>query len=152
MADVRELIVTGKDAVDFATYEDLSGLEVHVRKSSSYFESLSELNETRLQDAPINIVEVDESLEDEELLEMINADLISAMVMDSHKLKFWREVFPDIKVHDELPIAEEGDIAWAMRKNSPELMKLVNDYMAVASKGTSIGNTLIRAISAAISG
>lgn len=144
MKDVRELVVTGKEVADFSSFRDLPGIEIHVRKSSSYFESLTELNQTGLSDAPLNIVEADETLEDEELLEMVNAGLIPAIVVDSHKLEFWRRVFPNIKVHDELPVREGGEIAWALRKNSPELMDLVNSYVKIAAKGTLIGNTIYR--------
>jgi membrane-bound lytic murein transglycosylase MltF len=119
-------------------------MEIHVRKSSSYFESLTRLNQSELADEPIKIVEADETLEDEELLEMVNADLIPAIVMDSHKLDFWRRVYPDIKVQDDVPVREGGEIAWAMRKNSPQLMELVNSYVDVAAEGTSIGNTMLR--------
>lgn len=40
----RELVVTGPKSPTIATTEDLSGKTVHVRKASSYYESLDALN------------------------------------------------------------------------------------------------------------
>ncbi|MFX3714222.1 hypothetical protein ACJBRI_10440, partial [Streptococcus suis] len=45
----------------------------------------------------------------------------------------------DIKAHTELPLRENGQIAWAMRKNSPELKKIVNGYLRTAKSGTLLG-------------
>ena len=44
MTGVRELLVTGSAAPSVASLDDLAGKEIHVRKSSSYYESLIELN------------------------------------------------------------------------------------------------------------
>ena len=41
---VRELIVTGPASPPLATLDDLSGKTVHVRKASSYYESVVALN------------------------------------------------------------------------------------------------------------
>src|SRR5262245_12118207 len=43
---VSEIVVTAKDGMAPATVDDLSGREVFVRKSSSYYESLQELNKS----------------------------------------------------------------------------------------------------------
>ena len=142
--DISEFIVTRDEVANFSDYTDFARTVVHVRRASSHFESVRALNEGKLADSPVPIVEIDDSLEDEELLEMINADLIPAMVIDSHILSFWRKVFPNLNVHENLPIREGGEVSWGMRKNSPELMALVNAYMAIAAKGTSVGNTIYR--------
>jgi ABC-type amino acid transport substrate-binding protein len=72
LTDVRELVVTDKHVPALASLDDLSGLEVHVRRSSSYFESLRAVNEELAERGlePANVVLVDERLEDEDLLEM----------------------------------------------------------------------------------
>ena len=59
---VREVVVTGPAAPDLERLEDLSGQEIAVRRSSSYYESLERLND-RLREqglAPVAIREVDE--------------------------------------------------------------------------------------------
>src|SRR2546426_5822118 len=64
--NVREVVVAAQDQPTIMTAEDLGGREVHVRKSSAYFESLNQLNQ-RLRatsKAPVKIVEAPEALED----------------------------------------------------------------------------------------
>ena len=54
----------------------------------------------------------------------------------------WSTIFTDIKVHDEIAIATDGQIAWAIRKNSPLLMKELNTFVAAHHVGTAFGNIL----------
>ena len=60
-SDVRELVVTGPASPVVSTLDDLAGHEVFVRKSSAYYESLTEWNRRfaaenrpaiRIRDAP----------------------------------------------------------------------------------------------------
>ena len=46
MSGVKELLVTGPAAPPVTSVDDLAGQEIHVRKSSSYYESLAQLNES----------------------------------------------------------------------------------------------------------
>ncbi len=96
---VDEIIVSGPASPPLKTIDDLSGKEVHVRTSSSYYDSLKHLN-LKFRKAgkePIHIVPADEHLEDEDLLEMMNAGLIPMIVIDSHKGKFWSQIFTNLK-------------------------------------------------------
>jgi ABC-type amino acid transport substrate-binding protein len=70
LTEVSEIVVAGPESPAIAAIDDLAGKEVFVRPSSSYFESLTELNarfkkegkpEVKLKPAP-------ENLEDEDLL------------------------------------------------------------------------------------
>lgn len=143
---VDEILVTGPDSPAVTTIADLSGKEIHVRKSSSYYESLLQLN-ARLQKEgrkPVKIVPADELLEDEDLLEMLNAGLIPMVVIDSHKGRFWTQIFKDLTLHPEIKLRTEGQIAWAIRKNSPRLKKSVNEYIGTVKQGTLMGNMLFK--------
>jgi membrane-bound lytic murein transglycosylase MltF len=146
LTGVDEIIVTGPGAPAIATPDDLAGKEIHVRKSSSYYESLIQLN-TRLKNsgkAPLKIVLADEYLEDEDLLEMMNAGLIPMIVIDSHKGEFWAKVFKDLTLHPNIKVRTGGQIAWAIRKNSPQLKSVVNRFIEAHKKGTLKGNILYR--------
>jgi membrane-bound lytic murein transglycosylase MltF len=142
---VSELIVTGPGAEGINSLEDLSGRNVFARKSSSYYEHLAELNDTFKKEgkAPVIIKPVDEDLEDEDILEMVNAGLMGITAIDSHELKLWASVFDKIKVHDDLAIHTGGQIAWAFRKNSPELKEAINSFAATHKGGTPFGNAMI---------
>src|SRR5262249_36544412 len=83
---IDEIVVTGPRSPSVARVEDLSGKEVLVRKSSSYYEHLVELNrEFAGQGKPeVDLDAAPEELEDEELLEMVNAGLVGIVVVDSY--------------------------------------------------------------------
>ncbi len=142
---VDEILVSGADKQSFESIFDLSGLKIHVRKSSSYYESLVRLNETlrSLKKKEVIIAEADDNLEDEDLLEMVNAGLLDYMVIDNHKGEFWAQIFDQIKLHPDIKLRTEGKIAWAMRKNSPQLDKVVNEFIRNHKQGTLLGNTIL---------
>ena len=75
--DVSEILVTSAEAPVPATVEGLSGQSVYVRRSSSYYASLESLNArlTAQGKPPVKIVLADENLEDEDILEMMNAGI-----------------------------------------------------------------------------
>lgn len=146
LTGVKELLVTGPTAPPVTGVDDLAGQEIHVRKSSSYYESLVQLDvsfeETGKQ--PIQLAPADESFEDEDLLEMVNAGLLPMIVMDSHKAQFWTQIFDKIQVHSEISVRAGGEIAWAFRKNSPRLKAVINEFVKGHKKGTLMGNMLLK--------
>ena len=97
---VREVLVTGPSAPDLASIEDLSGKEIYVRKSSSYYEHLLALNdEWRGRNLkPFKLTAADEKLEDEDLLEMVNAGILPFAVVDDYKALIWAKIFKSLKV------------------------------------------------------
>ncbi len=144
LTGVRELVVTASGAGDLTRIEDLSGRSITVRRLSSYFASLEKANAV-LKDkglAPILIKEADPRLEDEDILEMVEAELVPATVVDSHKLELWKKVYTNIKAHEGVPLRDNGQIAWAFRKDSPKLAEVVNRFIAESKKGTERGNIL----------
>lgn len=145
LTEVSELVVTGLDHSPIERVEDLSGMEIYVRPSSSYFASLQKINETLTSKnlAPIKIVEGDEHLEDGGNLEMLNAGMIKATIVDSHKLDLWTQVYDNLKVH-ALAVHEGGQIGWAIRKNTPELAGEINKFVKTVKRGTLLGNILIK--------
>jgi membrane-bound lytic murein transglycosylase MltF len=146
LRDVRELVVTGPGSPEINTIDDLPGKEVFVRKSSSYYESLVALNERfrKERKAEVKLVPAPEDLEDEDLLEMQNAGLIPVLVVDSHKAEFWKQIFPKIVLHPDAAVRTQGEIAWAIRKNSPKLKAELDAFSETHGKGTAFGNEIFR--------
>jgi len=144
--DVEELVITGPAAKDVAALDDLVETGLYVRRSSSYFEHLQALNGAREAQGkqPIPITAADENLEDYDLLDMVNAGVLEAIVVDSHKAAFWEQVFRDIEVHRDLSVHSGGRIAWAMRKDSPRLMRSVSAFADTVRKGTLLGNIVMQ--------
>ncbi|MGD9083211.1 MAG: transglycosylase SLT domain-containing protein, partial [Desulfobacterales bacterium] len=113
---------------------------------SSYYESLVQLNTSfkKAGKSQMKLVLADETFEDEDLLEMVNAGLIPMIVMDSHKAQFWKQIFDNITVHQDIAMRVGGEIAWAFRKNSPKLKAVVNDFVKGHKEGTMLGNVLFK--------
>lgn len=132
ISNVRELIVVAPDQADVNKVEDLSGREIYVRRSSSYFASLIALN-ARFQKERRPLVKIrpaDECLEDEDLAEMVNSSLLPATVMDRHKWEpLWSKIFTKAKVNPEVFIRDEGRVAPMIRKNSPKMMALLSEFL-----------------------
>ena len=142
LSDIDEVIVTGPESHAIETLDDLAGQEIVVRHSSSYYEHLQSLVsdfEARGLSPPI-LRAADEILEAEDILEMVNGGLIGITVMDDYKAKFWATVFPNVVVRDDLVINEGGTIAWATRKDNPQLEAEIRGFLRKYGKGTMIGN------------
>ncbi len=144
--DVSEVVVTRSGELELKSLFDLAGKEIYVRKSSSYYESLVHLNKTFKATGKQQIIinPADEFLEDEDLLEMVNAGLLPMIVMDNHKAAFWAQVFEGIKVHENIAINKGGQIAWAIRKNSPLLKKEINSFVKKNKQGSLHFNILLK--------
>jgi membrane-bound lytic murein transglycosylase MltF len=144
--EVSEMLVTSADGAVPDTVEALSGRSVYVRRSSSYYSSLEALN-ARLKaagQAPVNIELADENLEDEDILEMVNAGLIDLTVADSYLARFWAQVFPNLRLHPDLNLRTNSEIAWAIRKDSPKLKATLDEFVAKNQAGTAMGNMILR--------
>ncbi|WP_372237292.1 transglycosylase SLT domain-containing protein [Burkholderia sp. SRS-W-2-2016] len=127
---VNELVVTGPKSPALATVDDLAGKSVHVRRSSSYYESLMALNERFRQagKAQMSLVMLPDALEDEDAMEMLNAGTLQILVVDDWKARTWAQILPKVKVHENLAVREGGHIGWAIRKENPELKAAIADF------------------------
>jgi membrane-bound lytic murein transglycosylase MltF len=145
MANVSEVVVAGPASPKIASLDDLSGKEVFVRKSSSYYESLVALNGKFAagKKPPVTLKEAPETLEDEDLLEMLNAGLVALIIVDKHKADFWKQIFPKLTVHDNVAIRTGGDVAWAIRKRGPQLKAALDYFVTRHKAGTATGNQLL---------
>ena len=105
--DAKELIITGKDEAPLEDLSQLSGKEVWIRASSSYFESVQRVNKEldEMNLPPLYVHFIEETLQDYELIELVNQGYIQATILDSHKAKLWTNVMDNIQVHHELPVA-----------------------------------------------
>lgn len=142
--NATELLLSGPSAPQIDNLEQLSGKTVFVRFSSSYYDSLVTLNTRFAKESrpPVILEPALESLEDEDLIEMLNAGLIPFIVVDQHKATFWKQVFPKIEIHDNIVLRDHAQIAWAVRKDSPQLLALLNNFVKENKIGSTLGNTL----------
>ncbi len=144
--NVNQILVTGPGAPAIASVEDLSGKEVFAREHSTFEESLLALNKSFKAKGkpPVAIRAAPPSLEDDDLLEMVNAGLLPAIVVDDYLAKFWRKVFTNLTVHEDVPVRTGGMLAVPVRKESPQLLAALNTFMGKYGLGTAFGNQIER--------
>jgi membrane-bound lytic murein transglycosylase MltF len=125
-----ELVLNARAAPAIASAEALSGQTVHVRPSSSYFQSLEELNVRLVADGKPKVVFelVPDELEDEDLMEMLNAGLVQHIVVDDWKARMWAQVLPGIRINEQAVLRTGGRTGWAIRKDSPRLAADIAEF------------------------
>jgi membrane-bound lytic murein transglycosylase MltF len=144
--NVNEVVVTGPGAPPIASVDDLAGQEVFVRKTSIYSESLVKLNEQlKARGKPaVVITPAPEALEDDDLLEMVNAGLVNITIVDDYLADFWKKVFTNLNVHGDVAVRSGGNLAVAFRKENPRLREAVNTWIRKHGKGDAFRNTIER--------
>ena len=143
---VEEIVVTSPRGPSIESVDDLSGKDVFVRPSSSYYQSLLALNERFAKEgkAPVTLTPAPEELEDEDLFEMANANLVDVLVMDNHKAWFWHRVLSGPKLHATVAVRTGGQIAWAIRKDSPQLKTVLNRFLSTNGRDSLNANIIFR--------
>lgn len=146
LSNWRELIVSGPAGRTLSSFDDLLGDTVYIRRSSSYFEHLQAFNDSvrRSGKSIIQVVPLDEHLEDDDILEMVNAGLIPFTISNEFTVKLWEDLLPNIRVYPELTIKSQGEVAWAMRPSSPKLKAAVDVFLKENRQGSLLSNILLQ--------
>jgi membrane-bound lytic murein transglycosylase MltF len=136
--NVSEIVVMNKADPALANLDELAGLEVHVRKTSSYYESLRVLNERfrQLGRPQMKLTLVPDELEDEDMMEMVAAGVLRLIVVDDWKARLWAEILPKIQLRPALALRTGAKTGWATRKNTPRLKAVLNEFITEHLKGT----------------
>jgi membrane-bound lytic murein transglycosylase MltF len=144
--DISEVVVTYKSDKSIRSIDDLSGRIVYVLRGSSYVQHLVQLAEKFKKEdrPPVYIVESDPYLATEDILELVNAGIVDLTVADDHIAKLWSNVLPEISIHENIAVNSSGKIAWAVRKNNPDLLADLDDFLRRHRKGTKLGNVLFK--------
>ncbi|MEJ5990476.1 lytic transglycosylase F [Ramlibacter sp. PS3R-8] len=149
---IAELVVSGPRSGPLADADALSGQTVHVRKASSYYESLKALNERFNKNGrpAANLVLVPDALEDEDMMEMLNAGLLEMIVVDDWKARMWAQVLPKIHVNEGAVVRSGGKVGWAIRKGSPRMKAELAEFYVSYVKRQGIYNQRMKSYSARI--
>jgi membrane-bound lytic murein transglycosylase MltF len=142
---IKEIVVTGPGGPQIGSLDDLSGKEVFIRKGTSYYEHLQELNQrlTAAGKAPVKIREAPEELEAEDILEMVNAGLVGATVVDRYKAIMWARVFKNLRLRNDAALYEGAENAFIIRKDSPQLKEVLDQFVKSHGEGTTFGNSIV---------
>lgn len=144
--NVKQIVVTGKGFGPVTSLQDLGGKKIFVNPLSTYYDNLEKINDSLRKQGkpPILIEQADKNLSDEDLLEMVNAGIIPATVTIAQRATLWTSVLPNVTAHPNVIVADQQNLAWAMRKDDPKLKVLVDEFVKTHGLGTSFGNTLLR--------
>lgn len=132
----HDILIGGPRSPAINTLADLAGRVISVRRGSAYLESLDRLNE-RLRNAnkqTVEIRQIPDELDDADLLDMLNAGLVSFAVMDDRKARLWRPVYPHIQPWPQLRLSPARRVGWAIRKDSPLLARVLMGFGDLAGK------------------
>jgi membrane-bound lytic murein transglycosylase MltF len=141
---VKLVVVTSKAGPSVNSIDDLSGKDVDVSSGTVARTELEKLNQSFKQAGKpeIAITPVDSNLTEEDLLEMVNAGLIPATVSANYRAKLWSQVYTNLVVTPAV-IKDDGEMAWAMRKGSPQLKAVMDEFVKGHRLGTGFGNMMV---------
>ena len=142
---IKEIVVTGPGGPQIESLDDLSGKEVFIRKSTSYYEHLQELNQRFSSEgkAPVKLREAPEDLEAEDILEMVNSGLIQITVVDRYKAVMWNRIFKNLDLRWDVILHDGAENAFMIRKSSPQFKAVLDDFVNRHRQGTTFGNSII---------
>lgn len=143
---IDEILVTGPTAPHIARLEDLAGMEIPVRTGTSFAASLADLNADFVARGlePVRIVPLSARLQAEDVLQMVDAGLLQMAITDSHLATVWSKVLRRLKPRPDLAVKRGDEIAWAIRKGSPQLAEELDAFFAQNRDGTGVGSTIRR--------
>jgi len=132
-----DVVVSGPDAPPLARLEDLSGKEVYLGRESLAWEKLVELNKklSAAKKPGITLIPADANLERDDLIEMANVGLVQYTVTAAQIADLWKNVFTGLKIYKDFPVVEKTDIGWAVRKDSPKLRVLIEEFASTRHEG-----------------
>ena len=108
----------------------LSERQVYVRKGSSFYERLKDLsNEIG---GKINVIETPGNETTEELMGDVAKGKIDFTIADENVARIIATYYDNIDI--STPISFPQKIAWAVRRESPELLMAINEWMAKQKK------------------
>ena len=109
---------------------DLIGDTVSVRKNTSYYDRLSKLSNELGDTIYIDILPGEKT--DEEIIKMVADGKIKYTVIDNNIAAINKSYYPDIDIDTEVSLSQR--IAWAVRKNSPDLLVIMNEKLRSLKK------------------
>lgn len=126
LSSVQDQIVTAKKNDAVRKEAELAGKTIYVEADTTYVNSLKDLKN---KIPSIKIVPVD-SCDTESLLYKVASGEIEYAMADTNYIVSYLSFRDDIKFVYTFP--GKTYTAWAVRKNSPALLKMLNDYLTVS--------------------
>ncbi len=122
--ETREVVVGLSEGPSARSLEDLGGHTVGVMRDTSFWELSQSLLAGRDE---VSIVPLDPTLTSDDVLDGLVAGKYDFALQDSNVMDVVRTYREDVKTH--FALGEERPLAWAVRPDSPELIKELNRYL-----------------------
>jgi membrane-bound lytic murein transglycosylase MltF len=138
LSGVAQIVVSNRGAPLLASLEDLSGRSLCVAPGTSYVASLARLNAqlAAAGRAPVRVETLD--------TELVHAGAFAGTVADHHVAEAWAGVLDGLRLEPALQLASGDRIAWAVRRENPELKRVLDAFLRENRKGTRTGNVLFQ--------
>ena len=127
---VNELLIVPSKDKTTKGLADLKGKSIWVRKSSSYYETLTNFRGS----LDFKIELLPEDMETEDILDQVGAGKIAATVADSNIVQL-ELTFSD-RIRSVGPLGDVTEIGWVMRRSQTQLKAEVDAFMKKLYKGT----------------
>jgi membrane-bound lytic murein transglycosylase MltF len=144
VADVAQVVVSHRGAPPLASLDDLAGRGVCVAPGTSYLESLARLNARFAAEGrePVRVDVLGRGVVTEDVLELVHSGAFLHTVVDRHVAEMWAGALSNLRVEPTLRLTEGDRIAWAVRRENPELRRVLDAFLRENRRGTTIGNVL----------
>ena len=98
---------------------------IYVTQQSPYYQRLQNLSEELGEELDIHLA--DRSLSTEDLIKMVSEDKIPYTVADDNIARVYSTYYPNLDINT--PISFPQRVAWAVRKDSPQLLNAINNWI-----------------------
>lgn len=79
---------------------------------------------------------------------MANTGLVQYTVAQSQIAQLWKNVFTALKIYEDSPVTNKTEAGWAVRKDSPKLRALLEEFASTHREGTTyfavLANTCLK--------
>jgi membrane-bound lytic murein transglycosylase F len=123
------LVARNNDRID--SPEDLAGREIVVRRTSSYWDSISRLQDQGLK---VKLREAPEDMETPEIIDLVAQGDFDLTVADGHILELEQTARDDIK--GVFPVTDPVAAGWVVRENDTQLLGAIDQFFRKEYRGT----------------
>lgn len=132
VSQVSLVLVTRQGTRRYTDIQQLSGRSLAIPAGSAAGPRLEALNQHLLSSgrAPIVIEWVDATLAVEDVLEMVQAGIYPATIVEREIAERWAKVLPRLHIETALTLGEPADMHWYVRKEASMLQASADRFLA----------------------
>lgn len=127
---VQRFPESGNPASPVRHMAQLEGKRIHVRQNSAYYPELKRIEKEKRVN--IEIVEAEGELSTSRLIEKVHDGTFDYTVADENIALTHKAIFPSLDITTR--ISEKMPLAWAVRKSSPELLAVLNQWILQSTR------------------